>query len=484
MSDLNIENYSVQEMHNILQLDNPTKEQINVKVDSLVSKMKEKGKNDMANFLEEIRERLVNDDTDDESQDENGDFAELTELMGRSRTKKSRNSQIVNIDSRFRSDYYNSLSTSFTVELPETQTDVTGIYISSMEIPHSFYSISDKLDNNKMLIWQPEKDGINSWIITLQDSNYDVTWFEDSTLVDETIQMINLAINNPSTTEYGYIDSSTNIFYPRVLDQGGIKSALIPGILFTLGESIPFTNLNALSKYESNSSGTAHIKRTHLWNLTEYECYIFFNISGPYTIDGISNCYKIDTDKNVQFMLGWSLGFRAASYRIPANNTRLIKDVNSSNLDYNVTLSSINTTRYNNSIRIINILQSLVDNHCLNFNLYYPSSDSVIFSESLAFLSAPRYAFLCIDDFQNNSPSTFVQCYNDWSTSKNIVARVNIAENYQALFSTLGIKREKDYHGPVNIKKLKIDLLDEYGRNIDLNYQDWSFTIEFLKDKK
>ena len=64
MTDLNIDNYSVEDMHKILKLDNPTNQEVNAKVDSLVLKMIKHKKYDMANFLEKIRTKLIKEDED------------------------------------------------------------------------------------------------------------------------------------------------------------------------------------------------------------------------------------------------------------------------------------------------------------------------------------------------------------------------------------------------------------------------------------
>ena len=39
------------------------------------------------------------------------------------------------------------------------------------------------------------------------------------------------------------------------------------------------------------------------------------------------------------------------------------------------------------------------------------------------------------------------------------------------------LNRTREYFGPVNIQRLEIKLYDEYGRILDLNNMDWSFTL-------
>ena len=43
------------------------------------------------------------------------------------------------------------------------------------------------------------------------------------------------------------------------------------------------------------------------------------------------------------------------------------------------------------------------------------------------------------------------------------------------------LNRAREYYGPVNISKLKLKLLLEYGRIINLNNIDWSMSILFEK---
>ena len=43
------------------------------------------------------------------------------------------------------------------------------------------------------------------------------------------------------------------------------------------------------------------------------------------------------------------------------------------------------------------------------------------------------------------------------------------------------LNRTREYFGPVNIQKLEIKVYDEYGRILDLNNMDWSFTLAFEK---
>ena len=111
-------------------------------------------------------------------------------------------------------------------------------------------------------------------------------------------------------------------------------------------------------------------------------------------------------------------------------------------------------------------------------------------SEGVPFMSGPRYGYISIDDHQTNSKSEFQVVYNDSVRDDNIIARINLAPRSVHTLSLRDagmaslLNRTRTYQGPVDIQKLTIKLYDEYGRIIDLNNTDWSFTLEFEKEVK
>jgi len=60
--------------------------------------------------------------------------------------------QIISIDSRHRDNYYTTLSTNYTFNISERQNNVIQMSIIAMEMPMTFYSISNNLGNSTMLI--------------------------------------------------------------------------------------------------------------------------------------------------------------------------------------------------------------------------------------------------------------------------------------------------------------------------------------------
>ena len=88
------------------------------------------------------------------------------------------------------------------------------------------------------------------------------------------------------------------------------------------------------------------------------------------------------------------------------------------------------------------------------------------------------YLFLVIDDFQNNSPSSFISVFQKTNMSNSILARIQIHDdNYSSSSEIKFISEPRKYFGPIDITKLQIKLLDAYGRVLDMNGSDYSFCL-------
>ena len=103
-------------------------------------------------------------------------------------------------------------------------------------------------------------------------------------------------------------------------------------------------------------------------------------------------------------------------------------------------------------------------------------------SEATADLGGIKYFFLCVNDFKNTRQEVCTILYENSFLRKNILARIPMREGKGiVLFDDASdkITKKRHYLGPVNIDKLHITLIDEYGSIIDLNKNDYSFALEF-----
>ena len=104
-------------------------------------------------------------------------------------------------------------------------------------------------------------------------------------------------------------------------------------------------------------------------------------------------------------------------------------------------------------------------------------------SEGVVDITGPKYVYLVVDDHNNNVNNGFYSAFNSSILNNNILARLSL----QTIFFTVQIANNlnlvtspRDYFGPVNLQVLNIQLLDEYGRVVDLNNMDFSFCLTLL----
>jgi hypothetical protein len=108
-------------------------------------------------------------------------------------------------------------------------------------------------------------------------------------------------------------------------------------------------------------------------------------------------------------------------------------------------------------------------------------NSSAYITEGVLNLAGAGYLYLCIDDY-NNAANTFFCAFNESVLNKNIIARIAVQSSVSSAvtFSNIGlITTPREYYGPVNIEKMQIQMVDEYGRIVNLNNMDYSFCLTF-----
>jgi hypothetical protein len=84
--------------------------------------------------------------------------------------------------------------------------------------------------------------------------------------------------------------------------------------------------------------------------------------------------------------------------------------------------------------------------------------------------------------------NNFFSAFNSSILNKNILARITLISTSFSISAISSIQQNnlsiittpRDYFGPVNITNLTIQLLDEYGRVINLNNMDFSFCLNLV----
>jgi hypothetical protein len=267
----------------------------------------------------------------------------------------------LNIDTRFRDNYYISPSTNFNLFLPLNIDNVLQMQLSSIELPTTYYVVSKQYNNNYFTIIV---NGV-SVVITIPDGNYSQTSIMD---------IINTQL-------------------------------LLAGV--------PFSYISFIINLTSTTTGSAQTMVGPNGTGTVTDLELNFQLDR----NGIE-----DRGTPLPLKLGWNLGFRNGVYTGATNYV----------------------------------------------------------SESVVDLTGPRYFYLVIDDYNNNVNNNFYSAFNSSILNKNILARISSqANNFNILQqNNLNVvTTPREYFGPVNLTTMNIQLLDEYGRIVDLNNMDYSFCL-------
>jgi hypothetical protein len=102
-------------------------------------------------------------------------------------------------------------------------------------------------------------------------------------------------------------------------------------------------------------------------------------------------------------------------------------------------------------------------------------------SEGLFFPAPLDYLLFVLNDYHIYNSSNLIAMFNDSYIDKNILAKIPYSNTtFQVLFDGTNevLSPKRQYFGPIDIKKLGLQLLNKYGQIVILNCMDFSFTLE------
>jgi hypothetical protein len=289
----------------------------------------------------------------------------------------------LNIDTRFRENYFQTSPSNFQIELPMKFNNVVSMQLAAMELPTSFYNIDRALGNNFFALIDPIHN--ITQMIVIPDGNYTYA---------DLINEVNILIQGTSITRQDLSGNEVTVSFKDVV--------------FTLDINL--------------ESGSGRV----MVGLAKCDSYTIPDIEQCNFILSFQTDYQGQPDfvTPLPLKFGWMLGFRNGVY---TNNISYV-------------------------------------------------------SEGLIDLSAPRYVFLSIDDHNNSVSDGFISVYSSSILNRNILARISVRGNvfnYMAQNNLSTTTYPREYFGPVNIQRMDIQLLDEYGRVLNLHNMDYSFCLTF-----
>jgi hypothetical protein len=279
----------------------------------------------------------------------------------------------LNIDSRFRDNYYTSASSNFNVSLPLNIDNVLQMQLNAIELPTTYYAVSKQYGNNFFNITVAYDSG-------------------GSTLTETTV------INIPNG----------NYTQSAIMDIINTQLALA---------GAPFSYIAFIINLTGTQTGSGQTMVGTNPAVAGSNTVLYIELNFQADRNGLE-----DRNTPLPLKFGWTLGFRNGIY--------------TGSLNY--------------------------------------------VSEGVVELTGPRYLYLVVDDYNNNVNNSFISAFNSSILNKNILARISLqANNFNVLQqNNLGVlTTPREYFGPVNLQTMNVQLLDEYGRIVDLNNMDFSFCL-------
>ena len=418
--DLDTSNYSKEDYYDIFNLDKSltiTESLINEKHETLLNNIKvenidDEQKKEISQFLTECKKKLLVIIKKDNSyklinsyfiQDMNHSvtFNNSHHVIKKNGSDeyhtnkinplpKNTTSTLLNINTKFRKNFYQTSATDFVLDLPEEFKNVVSITVVSVQVPNSNYTFCSSY-------------GTNEFTVELFDLSQNNTTPNTNALRETKVIKIKEGIyTGPILEDY----LNANVFSKN---QGELARI---GCKY-YGISRKFRFFRDLRDRDNGGMPDDDKIKRH------------FNLD-----------FRLNADKTrpIQLNMGWILGYRQQYY----------------NLDEDYT-----------------------DASSVNYKLDQGYNPEAVYDNL-----GSRYFILCIDDFNKNYSNTLSSPFTE-SIFNNETAIAKVPNNPNSInFDDIFYQSRRNYFGPVNIKKIKIQLLDELGRVVDLNNNDFSFSIQ------
>lgn len=388
--------------------------------------------------------------------------------------------RFVNLDSQFRqyTSGPESFSTDYTCDLSDTLKNALSLSLYSYQIPYSWYTIDTAYGNNCFWIYDPSTNqNIN---VSVPPGNYTQTNF---------VTQLNASFAASGFTFPGTSPANTPVYFNP---NNGIITLFLYGGSYT----DPSFNINAETQI------------------------IFYDFTGHLQCN--SKC-KSSTTHFFNNTLGWIMGYRLPYFSVdPIGNTgTAILDLNGPKYlilsvdDFNqnhVNNSLVSISKFSNTLKIPSYfsndlpytcikqesnLEQIVnevlaesqfnDNNTINGLLVAGKYEDDYTETQIVLPSAPRtltqaqlYTINSIHSNNNNLTNYLSKA----PTSSDILAILPFKTSTGVPTGSLLVdfsgslkENSRKYFGPVNIDRMAIKLLDDKGNILNLNGNDWCFTL-------
>lgn len=253
----------------------------------------------------------------------------------------------LNIDSKFRPNYYETSSADQRIVLPYKFENVVSMRLASVDIPKTYYAVSESLGNNSFVVNWDKSSGEykNSVLIKIPDGNYHTLHDGGSIANSSSIEsMLNAAL------------LSSVAIKPPVSSYSG--TTIQSDTSFNLHYTVDSTSGKSVFALDVTGISVTNLKQLITNKELEYEI-----------VFGVDTQGNIISNQPLPFYLGWSLGYRVNTYSSGSGT------VNGSNY----TLPSASVSEGICYVKGPQYIFIAIDDYNNNVNNYYVSaySDSI-----------------------------------------------------------------------------------------------------------
>jgi hypothetical protein len=402
-------------------------------------------------------------------------------------------SRFVNLDSQFRqyTSGIDSTSTNYTLDLSDTLKNALSLSLYSYQIPFSWYVIDTAYGNT--CFWVVDVSSNNAIPVSVPPGNYSQTGFQ--TQLNSSFQ--NAGFSTPAVS--GYVTEDNPVYYNA---NNGKITLFLYGGTYTDPDGV-------LTSF----------------TITTDTSIVFYDFTG--VLQCSINCAS-NVNHYFNNTLGWLMGYKLPYINIEpsGNSASSVLDLNGTKYlilvldDYNqnhVNNSLVSITQYSNTLKIPSyfspdlpytcltpaqqgnnltqlvdgvIAQSLFDNQTVNaqnglliagkYEADYTPTQIILPSAPRTLTQAQIYTINEINKNKNNMTNYLAKA----PTSSDILAILPVKTSTGVPTGSLLVEfsgslqdNRRVYFGPVNIERMAVKLLDDKGNILNLNGNDWCFTL-------
>jgi len=500
--DTNIDNYSVEDIYSILNLQNPSEYQVKDAANNIISQMRSQGNFSVSTFFEEAKDKALDSfkpstmsDSDNEQNNDDtqiGDWwqnqypGQSNQVQTNKATDRTQKVQTFDDNSHFQMNR-ERLGVNDSRPISVTQGTINPNF---KQVTTRMVTIDSQFRQNILPFSNndPNSPSFNTdYTLDLSDPLTNVISMKlYSIQIPTTWYALDKSLGNVCFEDISGTDISYNIIEPGNYAPSELPTA--PSGYAPLTEEA-FSSYDI--SYISQSGKYAMGVKDGPWGGGGDISFVYYRPNG--ILDPSAQCYECGGGAKIDQNIGWSMGFRrepdasgVISVNIPAFPNKLMTDVPADT--YGPKYFVLVVDDYNQNHLNKGLVSTIERPSKLSLPDYYTPDLSCVNQETntaRAVKSAPRKLtqaqLYSINEILANrtTPSVRTTPPNPSDTLAVIPLR-NIAgirpQPYVDASPSLQ-QNKRSYFGPVNIDRLRVKLLDDAGNLVNLHDVNWSFCL-------